>query len=176
MHETSTGTLAAPREFSMFTFDPGVGIWGLLVFFVMLMVLKKFAWKPIIQSIDERDQKIKEALSAAERVRQESIHHAEEQKQVLANAQEQAAKILGDSRRQAEVIREQLVEAAQSEKAKILHSATDEINTMKHQLESELRVFSAELAVGTAEKILRDQLDTEKAKSLANRMVKDFKP
>jgi len=157
-------------------FDPGIGIWTLVAFVLLLVLLKRFAWKPILESIDTRDQKIRHALGRAEEIHLEAERQIEEQKKVLAAAHEHAAKILSESRRNAETIKDQLLEAAQAEKGKIVRSATDEIEAMKVQIKSELRTFSADLAVGTAEKILRDQLDKDKARNLASRMVKEFQP
>lgn len=161
---------------ALLQFDPGIGIWTLVAFLSLLVLLKRFAWKPILASIDARDQKIQDALQRAERIQSESEDHRAQQLRILQDAQEQAAKIIGDSRRNAETIRERLLETAHSEKSKIVRSATDEIESIKLEIKSELRQFSAELAVNTAEKILHDQLDRAKAKQVASRMVQDFQP
>lgn len=175
-HETVGMPEAAHEKPALLQFDPGIGIWTLIAFVLLLVLLKRFAWKPILDSVDERDKKIKDALERASNIQHESEQQMAEQRKVLAEAQEQAAKLLSDARKNAEAIREQLVEQAQSEKSKIIRSATDEIESMKHQIKSELREFSAELAIGTAEKILKDQLDQPKARNLASRMVKEFQP
>lgn len=175
-HETVGAPEVAHEKPSLLQFDPGIGIWTLLAFVLLLFLLKRFAWKPILDSVDERDRKIKDALAAAERVKHESESHVEEQRKILAEAQQHAAKVMSDAQRNAEAIKEQLLNGAHAEKAKIISSASDEIESMKHQIKSELREFSANLAVGTAEKILKDQLDQPKAKALASRMVKEFEP
>lgn len=175
-HETVGHPEAAHEKPDLLRFDPGIGLWTLVAFALLLLLLKRFAWKPILASIDERDQKIKDALDRAASIQHESEQQIAEQRKVLAQAQEQASILMADARKNAEAIREQLVEQAQSEKSKIIRSATDEIESMKIQIKTELREFSAELAVGTAEKILKDQLDQPKAKNLASRMVKEFQP
>jgi F-type H+-transporting ATPase subunit b len=174
--QESVGQPEAVHKPALLQFDPGIGIWTLVAFVLLMILLRRFAWKPILQSIDERDEKIKHALSRAEQIQHESEKNVEEQKKVLATAQEHAAKILSDSRRNAEVIKDQLIEAAHKEKTKIIRSATDEIEALRIQIKTELREFSADLAVNTAEKILMDQLDKDKAKNLASRMVKEFQP
>lgn len=175
-HETVGAPEAAHEKPSLLQFDPGIGLWTLMAFVLLMILLKRFAWKPILDSVDERDKKIKDALAAAERVKHDSEKNFEEQRKILGEAQEHAAKVMSDARKNAEVIREQLLESANVEKAKILGSATEEIESMKLQIKTELREFSANLAVGAAEKILKDQLDKDKAKLVASRMVKEFEP
>lgn len=175
-HETVGLPEAVHEKPDLLRFDPGIGLWTLVAFALLLVLLKRFAWKPILASIDERDKKIKDALERAATIQQESEQQMAEQRKVLVQAQEQASRILGDARKNADAIRDQLVEQAQNEKSKIIRSATDEIESMKHQIKTELREFSAELAVNAAEKILKDQLDQPKARILASRMVKEFQP
>lgn len=156
-------------------FDPGIGIWTFLSFIILLVLLKKFAWKPILDSIDERERLMKESLTHAEQVNEEARQTAEKQKQILAESHEQAAKILVDARQAAIAMHEQIVENAKDERARQLQHAQDEITQMTAQAKSELRKFSAELAVNAAERILVDQLDHSKAKNLADKLVGEFK-
>ena len=176
-HETVGAPEAAAHATpKLLQFDPGIGIWTLVAFVLLLVLLKKFAWKPILDAVDERDRKIKESLTAADRLSEESRRQSEEQKKILGESHEQAAKIIGEARKSAEVIKDQLLETAQKEKARILQNATEEISNLTAQSKSELKAYSAELAVLTAEKILQDQLDHDKAKKLADRIVKEFNP
>ena len=161
---------------ALLQFDPGIGIWTLVAFVILLVLLKRFAWKPILDSVVERDRKIKESLSAAERMQEESRKQSDDQKKILAESHEQAAKIVAEARKSAESVKDQVLELAQAEKDKILAAAHEEISNLTVQAKGELRKFSAELAVSAAQKILEDQLDHDKARKLADRMVKEFTP
>lgn len=172
--ESHAGT-AKQEPGPLLQFDPGIGIWTLMSFVILLILLKKFAWKPIVDSIDERERKMQESLDQVEKINQDSKQIAEKQKEILAESHEAAGKILSEARLNAQAIRDQIVESAKEEKAQLLAHAQDEINHMTAKAISELRTFSAELAVNTAERILVDQLDHDKAKKLADKYVGDFK-
>jgi len=160
---------------ALLQFDPGIGIWTLVAFVLLLLLLKQFAWKPILDAVDERDRKIKDSLSAADRLSEDFQKQSEEQKRILAASHEQAAKIVGEARKSAEQLKDQIVESAEHEKTRILRTATDEINSLTLQAKGEIKDFSADLAIKMAEKIIHDQLDPVKAKKLTDTMIKDFK-
>jgi F-type H+-transporting ATPase subunit b len=176
-HESVGHPEAAVHEKpKLLQFDPGIGIWTLVAFVLLLALLKKFAWKPILTSIDERDQKIKDSLAQATKLSQDSQKQSEEQSKILGESQKQAALIVAEARKNAEQLKDQILESAQNEKAKIIQNATEEISSFTAQAKQEIRMYSAELAVKTAEKILVDQLDHDKATRLADKMVKELHP
>jgi F-type H+-transporting ATPase subunit b len=167
---------AAHAKPKLLQFDPGIGIWTLIAFVLLLVLLKKFAWKPILASIDERDKKIKESLNAANQLSQDSKKQSEEQSRILGESQKQAALLLGEARKSAEVLKDQILESAQKEKDKMLQTAHDDISSLTAQAKTEIRIYSAELAIKTAEKILVDQLDHDRAKKLSEKLVQEFRP
>lgn len=171
----STGAHGGAREFALLQFDPGVGIWALITFGLLLLLLRKFAWKPILTSIDERDRKMKESLESAEQLRLAGERQTEEQRRILSQSRDEAAQILGDARKSAEELKNQIVEAARSEKEKILQGATHEIENLTLQAKSELRGFTADLAVGAAEKIMRQKLDEQSSKKLTDQYIEELK-
>ena len=73
----------------MISFDPGLIIWTTIIFTILLVVLKKFAWKPILKSIDERNNSIKEALSAAEKAKEEMASLNADNEKILAEAKKE---------------------------------------------------------------------------------------
>lgn len=157
-------------------FDPGLGIWTLVAFVLLLLLLKRFAWKPIIAAIDERDRKLKESLLQAERLNEDTRQQAERQAVLMAQAHEKAGIILTEAHADAEALKEHMLEAAEREKKRMLQHATQEIEMVSARVQNELRTFTASLAVTTAEKILVDQIDKKKAETLADRMVQEFRP
>ncbi len=171
--ETQAGTHHEPGP--LLQFDPGIGIWTLLSFVVLLLLLRKFAWKPILHSIDERERLMRESLTHAEEVNEEARKLADKQRQILSESHEHAAMILAEARRTATLLHDQILENAKDERAKLLQRAQEEIAQLTAQAKAELRSFSAELAVNTAEKILVDQLDHERAKNLADKLVGEFR-
>ncbi len=152
-------------------FDPGVGIWTIITFVLLLVVLKKMAWKPILASLDEREKTIKQSLDQAQRLQGENARLAEEQKRILEAARAEAAGIVQNSREAAEVLRRQLEQAAQAEKARILASAQQEIETQKRQALAELRKTAADLSISVAEKLIRQNLDDSKNRALVDSLI-----
>ena len=82
-------------------FDPGVGVWTIVTFVLLLILLKKFAWKPILDSLDARDKAIQGSLDQAARIQAENARLAEEQKRILAEAKAQAGEIVQTARESA---------------------------------------------------------------------------
>ena len=164
---TSTGQ-PEKSENPLLKLNPGVSIWTLLTFLILLILLKKFVWGPILSAIADRDSSLKSSMESAEQARNESKKIANEQKSILAESKSQAAQIVAEAKKTAEQNKRKIEQNAQEEKAKILKTADDEINAMKEKAISEIKEKAANLAVIAAEKIIGDQLDKAKAKSLAD--------
>lgn len=152
-------------------FDPGVGIWSIVTFVLLLTILKKFAWKPIIDSIDERDREIKSSMESAEQARNESKKIADEQKAMLSQSKAEAAEIVAEAKKTAEEFKRRLEQSAIEEKNNILKSAEAEIVAMKESAIAELKSTVATLAIGAAEKLLEDKLDAEASTKLVDQYI-----
>lgn len=152
-------------------FDPGVGIWSLVTFFILLLILKKFAWKPIIDSIDERDREIKSSMESAEQARNESKKIADEQKAVLNQSKTEAAEIVSEAKKTAEEFKRRLEQSAIEEKNSIIKSAEAEISAMKESAIAELKQTVATLAIGAAEKLLEEKLDATASAKLVDKYI-----
>jgi len=152
-------------------FDPGVGIWSIITFVLLLIILRKFAWKPIIDSIDERDREIKSSMEAAEQARNESKKIADEQKAMLSQSKAEAAEIVAEAKKTAEDFKRRLEQSAIEEKTFIIKSAEAEISAMKESAIAELKQTVAELAIGAAEKLLEEKLDAERSTKLVDQYI-----
>jgi F-type H+-transporting ATPase subunit b len=154
-------------------FDPGVWIWTLVVFLVLLAILKKMAWKPIIASIDQREKTIKDSLEQAAHIQAESKRITEEQNKILAQARTEAHALMQSSKQTAEDLRRKLELSAQEEKARIIASATQEIEASKRAAMSDLRKTTAELSIKVAEKLIQANLDDAKQKQLVDQLINE---
>lgn len=154
-------------------FDPGVWIWTILVFVVLLLILRKMAWKPIITSIEERDKTIKASLDQAARIQEETKRLTEEQNRILAAARSEANTLLQSSRQAADELRRKLEQAAQEEKARILASAQTEIEASKRAAMADLRRTTAELSIQIAEKLIQANLDDAKQRTLVDKLINE---
>ncbi|MBM3452981.1 MAG: F0F1 ATP synthase subunit B [Bacteroidetes bacterium] len=155
--------------------DLGLLFWTGLVFCLLLFVLTKFAWKPILKMVNEREQKISEALDLAEKTKAEMQAMQSENEALLKEARAQRDSMLKDAKNVSDKMIEEAKEKAKSEAQKIVNSAKDSINSEKLQAMNELKTHVAGLSLEIAEKIIRTELSTDdKQKALAEKMADDI--
>ncbi|HEY6437731.1 MAG TPA: F0F1 ATP synthase subunit B [Ignavibacteriaceae bacterium] len=153
--------------------NPGLMIWTVITFIVLLFILKKVAWKPILTALDKRENDIKESLVQAEKAKDEAKQILEENQANLAKAEEESKKIIEQSRAYAESLKEQLMKESKEQAKKIVDEASSEIQRKKDAAFEELKGQIAEIAVGAAEKIIRDTLDAQKSKQIIDKYLND---
>ncbi len=153
--------------------DPGVMLWVWVVFFVLLVVLKKFAWKPILSGIEAREKSLKDSLSRAEEVARKTEAAEDEQRKILDQAKADAAQILSETRDFAKDIKVKAEADAKAQSERIVAQAKQEIDAAQQKAQAQLRHEAAVLSIGVAEKILRKSLNSEEDKAYAERMVQE---
>ena len=156
--------------------DLGTIFWMLLMFIIVLIILKKFAWKPILNALDNREKSIEDSLRSAERAREEMEQLKEDNKKIMAEARLERDNMLKDTKKTSNKILSEAKEKA-NEEAKLLIEATRElIENEKTSAVDEIRRQVAVLSVDIAEKILRDKLkDDKQQKELVDKLMKDIK-
>jgi F-type H+-transporting ATPase subunit b len=146
-----------------------------LIFLLLLLILKKVAWKPILTALDERETKIKESLELAEKVKQDAAIMIEENKKSMAKADEAAQKVLAESRAYAEQVKNQLLEQSKVQAEKMIADAALEIDRKKQEAFTELKNQVAEISIEIAEKLLQKNLDAGKQKEIIDSYIKDIR-
>ncbi len=153
-------------EGSLLSPNPGLIFWTFVTFVFLLVFLRATAWKPIVSALDERERSIQAALDRAEQARIEAEKILAENKAMLAKAQLEADRIIQESRQAAEKVRSEIIEKANAESRKMLEETKATIALEKQRALSALRDEVAELAIKTAELILRHSLDAERHKEI----------
>ncbi len=156
--------------------NPGFGliIWMTIALLVVLFVLKKFAWKPIMEALKEREEGIDASLKAAERAHDEMKNLKLDNEKLLKEAKEERDAILREGRKIKEHIIEEAKTKASSEAANIVESAKERIEHEKSAAIVEIKNIIAEQAITIAEKILREELkDKSKQKEYINTLLKE---
>ncbi len=151
--------------------NPGLIVWTIVTFIFLLLVLKKLAWKPILNSLNERETFIKEQMEKAETAQKETERLIEENKASMAKADEEAQKIIAQARELAEKLQSQKVEETNEKTKKMIDDAVAEIDRKNKEAMNNLREQVAEIAVNAAEKIIRESLDSEKHKKIVNELI-----
>jgi F-type H+-transporting ATPase subunit b len=157
---------------------PGVGLvfWTTLVFLLVLGFLSKFAWKPIMTALEEREKSIETALSEAENARNEMKKLQASNEALLQEARVERDAILKEARSAANLMIEEAKERGNKEFNALLESARTEIKRERDAAMASLQAQVADLTISVAEKILRKQLDNSAAsKELVNDYLKDLK-
>src|SRR5687768_17148699 len=157
---------------------PGTGliIWQLIVFVLLFFLLTKLAWKPIINSLKEREKSIQEALDTAEKARLEMSKLKADNENLLKQAREEREKILRDAREASNRMKDEAQVDAKKSADRIIEDARAAINAEKNTALKEVKSLVANLSLEVAGKILQKNLSDDKAqKSLTQEYIKDLK-
>jgi F-type H+-transporting ATPase subunit b len=158
---------------------PGLGLlfWMLVMFGIVLWILKKFAWKPILNALKDREISIKDALRSAETAKKEMEKLKADNEVVLAEARAEKDKIVQEAKQTKEKIIADAKNEAIDEAKKILKSARRDIENEKIAAIMEVKNKVAEISIEIAEKILREKLaDTKEQKIMIERLIKEVMP
>jgi F-type H+-transporting ATPase subunit b len=149
--------------FIMQLLTPGFGliIWTLLAFIIVLIILKKYAWKPILNSMNEREQGIADSLATAEKIKLEMTQMKSEHEELLVKAREERGQMLRDAKDTKDKIISEAKEQAKIETNKIIADAQSVINQQKMAALTDLKNQVGNLVVEVSEKILRRELSNK---------------
>ncbi|TZF81288.1 F0F1 ATP synthase subunit B [Pedobacter sp. BS3] len=158
--------------------SPSIGLvfWTLVTFLFLLLLLRKFAWKPILGAIHDRERSIETALASAEHAKDEMQRLTNENEQLLKEARAERDKILKEAKELKDQIVNDAKKQAQTEGAKLIETARHEIETQKAAALDEVKNQVATLSLEIAEKILRKQFeDKDKQQALVGDLLKEVK-
>ena len=158
----------------MLNVDPGLIIWTIITFFILLLLLRLTAWKPIMKALAAREENIRTSLAKAEKARDDAERILLENKKNLEQAEEQVQKTLKDGRALAEKMRQEVTNKANDEARRMIAQAKDQIEREKQEALKELRAEVAHLAVSAASKIIEEQLDEKKHKKIVDKFIDDL--
>lgn len=156
---------------SLIEVNPGLAFWTLLTFIVVIFVLGRVAWKPILGLIEEREKAIADAIDAAKRERAEAEKLLAEQKSAIADARREAAEMMKKNRDEVDRFREELMSQSKKEAEALLASARRQIDEEKTKAVAEVRTLAVDLAIQAATKLLGQNLDEAKHRQLINEYI-----
>lgn len=162
------------NPFSLITPNPGLSIWALIIFLILIFVLGKFGFKPIATALKEREQNISDSLAQAEKARAEMALLTAKNEDLLNQAKEERNKIIAEARDAAEKLKADLIEKAHAESLKKMSDAFREIETQKNAAIVEIKNTVGQMALGIAEQVIRKELHTDAAqKEFVDKLVKE---
>jgi len=161
---------------SIVAFDYGLIFWMSLTFLTVLFLLAKFAWKPIMKAIKERETNIENALKSAQNAKAEVANLKAENERILADARAERDNMIREARELRESMISEAKNKAKSEGDKMLASARESIQNEKMAAITDLKNQVAQLSIDIAEKIIARELSSEnKQKELIGDLLKEVK-
>lgn len=152
--------------------DPGLFIWTILTFLVLVGLLARFAWRPLLQALEVRQAAIAKSLDDAHRARQELERLQRESAEMMRQARIEAEVIVSRSRSDAEALREELKQKSRAEAAAIVKNAEKQIQLETARAVQQIRKETIDLSVAIASKILRRQVSKEDHEGLIEETLK----
>lgn len=158
----------------MLDINPGLILWTIITFVIVVLILRAVAWKPLLGALTAREEQIRSSLQHAEQAQQEAQRLLEENRKQLAAAEEQSQRIIREGRSLGERLKAEIIEKANTSSRHMIDQAKDEIKREKEAALVQLRGEVADLAITAAGKILDANLDTAKQRQLVDAAIKDL--
>jgi len=156
-------------------FSLGLFFWQTLLFVGLLLLLAKYAWKPILSAVEDRENTIKDSLEAAEKAKADMEAVQADNKRILKEARAERDALLSEAKKTSTQIVNDAKEAAQAEADKIAVSAQEAIQQEKNAAINDIKAQGAGLSVDIAQKVLQGELaDQKKQEQLVEKLVNDI--
>ncbi|MET0348262.1 MAG: F0F1 ATP synthase subunit B [Rhizobacter sp.] len=150
----------------LLTVDGGLMIWTLVVFGLLFVVLKKYAWPQILGAVEAREKKLESQIAETARLQEEAKRLVEQNQKVLADGRVQSTALLAEAKTQSERERAAAVEKTKAEQDELLARARREIAAERDRAIGELRSEAVDLSLAAASKLVGERLDSEADRKL----------
>ena len=155
--------------------DPGLFIWTIVTFLVLLAILARFAWRPLLSALENRQEMIRKSLDDAEQAQQELERVQQESARIVAEARAEAGSIVSNSRLDAAKLREELHQKARVEADAILQNAEKQIQQETDRALSQVRHEAVDVSLMIASKIIQRNLSKEDNEALIEDTLKQIR-
>ena len=160
----------------LITPDPGLAIWAILIFSILLFLLSKFAFRPIVNSLKERQDSIETALNAANKAKEEMAQLQSKNEDLLREAKEERNKMLLEAKDIANKTMDDARERAKVEYAKLIDNARKDFEAERVSALMQMKNEAGKLAVDIAEKLVKKELSDKKAQEdLVSSLINEAK-
>lgn len=154
--------------------DPGLFLWTIFTFLVLLGLLAKFAWRPLLAMLETRENMIRTALQDAEKATKEFEQLQEKSKQITVKARTEAQSIIMESKSQAEKVKDEILQDAKGKASLIIKTAEEQIQAEKKKAIAEIRGEVVELSLSVASKLIRRNITSEDSQTLIEESLKEI--
>jgi F-type H+-transporting ATPase subunit b len=158
----------------MLQFEPGLMVWTIIIFLLLVVLLRKLAWKPIVGALDERTKHIKDSLEKAEAAQRAAENARAEYEAMMAKASKDAQELIARGRKAAEATRDEIVAKAQSESEQLRQRTIKEIDLARQKALEEIKHTAAQLSVDIAGKIIGRSLAAKDHQDLIRQALREM--
>jgi F-type H+-transporting ATPase subunit b len=154
----------------------GLMIWTLVIFLILMVVLSKFAFRPITAAVEARERSLEQEIEQAKRDRAEAANLLAQQRQLLEHASGDAQRLIGEARTAGDRVRQQLIEQTQAQQQEMLERARKEIDDERQRAIADLRREAVDLAILGAGKVIEKNLDDQSNRRLVEQFLTTLNP
>ena len=154
--------------------DPGIFIWTVITFLIVLAILRWKAWGPLMKALDDREEKITSALDAASKAKEEAQKVSSDYEEMIAKAESEKQEILSQAKQDADSLREKKEAEADAKCNDMLDKAKKEIEAEKAKALKEIKSVAVNLSVETASKIIKKNLDSDDNRKIAEETINNI--
>jgi len=155
--------------------DPGLFVWTIITFLILLGVLTRFAWKPLLKALETRENEISQSLEDAKKAKQELERLSAEGDEIIAKARSEAQGIVSEGKKAAEQLTATTLNKAKEEAMANLSAAKEQIKIERDKAIVEIKGEVVNLSLSIAEKLVKKNLSKEDNKSLIDESLKNVK-
>ena len=153
------------------SFDPGLFMWTIVTFLIVLMLLKWKAWGPLMSVLDKRAEDIKNALAAADRAKEDAEKASQDYEKLVQKAHSEAQQIIADSKATGEKVKNDIESVARENAEKMIGKAKTQIDAESQKAIQEIKSSVVDLSIEAASKILEKNLDSEDNRKLVEKTL-----
>jgi F-type H+-transporting ATPase subunit b len=158
----------------LFSIDPGLSIWTWVVFAFLFIILRKYAWKPMMDSVEKREKFFSDAVEQANKTKEELEKIAQTQQKMLKKATEEAQIIINSGKADAESTAQTIHEKALTDAKLTLDQAREQIAGEKERVLREIKELSVDLIISASEKLIGATLDSEGHKRIVKKHLEEM--
>ena len=153
--------------------DPGLFVWTILTFLLLLTVLAKFAWKPLLKMLKDREDLIRSSLEDAEKAQTELANLNAEREEIINKARSEAQSILSEGKVAASKLKDETLTAAKDQAKSILTDAEKQIRIEKHKAIEEIKSEVVDLSLSVAKKLIKKNISREDNQALIDESLEN---
>lgn len=159
---------------SLITPEVGTILWTLITFVILAFLLRKFAWGPLLATLQERERTIRESLDQAQKARAEAEESARRHQETLVQARREVAALIEQGKRESEIVRAEILAQSRKEAQDLVEQGKKQVQYEQKQAMEDLRRQVADLAIRAAERLISRSLDDSKQRELVDGYVRDL--